>query len=292
MGRRSFTELMTLAPLDGDRFRAPLAPETRGTMFGGQFLAQGLMASQATVTGREPHSLHAYFLRPGAVDIPLELNVERVRDGRSFSARMVTAWQEGRELFRMAVSYHVSEPGSEYAGAVMPPVPPPEDVPLRYADFIRASAEPGKCSDFLECERTWDIRYIDPPTALPGEPVTDDQRMWMRLEEDLDEHPGLQQAALAYLSDATLIDQVLLPHGLRWEMSEVEGTSLDHAMWFLRPPRADEWLLLDQHVEATGNARGLATGRFFSPQGELVATCCQEGLVRWDSTAAPGAKPS
>ena len=281
MGEFSFTSLMELEPLGDDRFRAPLSPEVAGNMFGGQLLSQGLMAAQATVGEREAHSLHTYFLRPGEVDVPMELAVERVRDGRSFNARSVSGWQGHRELFRLLVSYHVAEPGAKYSGATMPSVPPPEDVTTTYADFHHEASGNDQFVVLRESRRAWDIRYVNPPTAPIGEPVTDDQRMWMRFHEKFAERPGLQRAALAYLSDATLIDHIALPHGLRWEMAQVSGTSLDHAMWFLRAPSADEWLLFDQHVESTGGARGVVSGRFFTRDGELIAVCCQEGLVRW-----------
>jgi acyl-CoA thioesterase-2 len=130
-----------------------------------------------------------------------------------------------------------------------------------------------------------DIRYVNPPTAPRGQPVTDSQLMWMRIPERLPDEPGVHQAALAYLSDSTLVDNVMLPLGLRWQDDDFEGTSLDHAMWFHRFARADDWLLFEQCVEATGAGRGLASGRFFTESGELVATCIQEGLMRWPRPA-------
>ena len=153
-----------------------------------------------------------------------------------------------------------------------------------HADGVFNEFRNDEFVDQRESKRPWDIRYINAPTGPLGEPVTDDQRMWMRLDEAIGEELELHQAALAYLSDATLIDHIVLPHGLRWESPDVDGTSLDHAMWFYRGARADEWLLFDQHVESTGDARGLVSGRFFTRSGELIATCCQEGLMRWDAT--------
>ena len=129
--------------------------------------------------------------------------------------------------------------------------------------------------------RPMDTRCIDPPAAPPGEPVLEDQRMWMRISERLPAGPSLHQAGLAYLSDSTLVDHVVLPHGRRWQDPALTGASLDHAMWFHNPVRADEWLLFDQTVEATGSGRGLATGRIFGADGTLAATCMQEGLIRW-----------
>lgn len=126
-----------------------------------------------------------------------------------------------------------------------------------------------------------DIRYVNPPAAPRGVSITEDQRLWMRISEPLDDDPATHATGLAYLSDSTLVDHVVLPHGQRWQDPRLVSTSLDHAMWFHRPFRADEWLLFDQRVESTGRGRGLASGRFFTEAGRLVATCMQEGLIRW-----------
>lgn len=275
----TFSRLIDLAPLGGDVFRAPAAPERTGRLYGGQFLAQGLVAAMQTSEGdRDVHSLHAYFLRPGDVDLPVELAVERIRDGRSFSARMIRALQNGRELFRMMVSLHVCESGDDFAGARMPDVPPPESVTFTYNEFSHSN---GRMPDWDGEARPMDIRYINPPGATPGAPVLEPQRMWMRIPETLGDAWAAHTAGLAYLSDSTLIDHVVLPHGRRWQDPALNGASLDHAMWFHRRARADEWLLFDQHVGATGGGRGFAHGRFFDHSGRLVASCAQEGLVRW-----------
>ncbi len=275
----SFLALMDLEARGEDRFVAPAAPERTGTMYGGQFLAQGLGATQRTVDrDRAPHSLHAYFLRTGDVNLPVQLDVERVRDGRSFSSRAVTASQQDRELFRMTVSFHVPEAGPAFAALEMPEAPAPEGVTLTYNAFSRAN---GEAEDWDGEARAMDLRYVNPPIAPPGEPVLEDQRLWMRVAEELPEDPGLHAAGLAYLSDSTLIDHAVLRHGRRWQDPRLVGTSLDHAMWFHGAARADEWLLFDQTVEATGGARGLTTGRLFDRGGRLVATCLQEGLIRW-----------
>ena len=275
----SFVALMALEAGDDDHFVAPAAPERSGTMYGGQFLAQGLGAAGRTIDGdRAVHSLHGYFLRTGDVSLPVEFEVERVRDGRSFSSRAVTARQRGRELFRMTASFHVPEPGLDFAAPTLPEVPPPESVALTYNAFSRAN---GEAEDWDGEARAMDLRYVNPPTAPPGEPVLEDQRVWMRVPEDLPDDPGLHAAGLAYLSDSTLIDHAVLRHGRRWQDARLVGTSLDHAMWFHRPARADDWLLFDQTVEATGGARGMTMGRLFDAAGALVATCAQEGLIRW-----------
>lgn len=271
--------MMALVETGPDRFTAPEAPEREGQMYGGQLLAQSLAAAARTVSSdRQAHSLHAYFLAPGDISSTVDLVVERVRDGRSFSSRSVSARQGGRELFRMVVSFHIAEPGEPFAGHPKPDVPPPEEVAMTYTEFSRSA---GKQQDWDIEARPMDTRCINPPAAPFGEPVLEDQRMWMRIPERLPADPGLHLAGLAYLSDSTLIDHVVLPHGRRWQEPGLTGTSLDHAMWFLNPVRADEWLLFDQAVEATGAGRGLATGRIFDARGKLVATCMQEGLIRW-----------
>jgi len=275
----AFMRMMALVEKGPDRFTAPEAPESEGRMYGGQLLAQSLAAAGRTVTDdRQAHSLHAYFLAPGDVSATVDLRVERVRDGRSFSSRCVSALQGGRELFRMVVSYHIDEPGEAFASHRKPDVPLPEQVSLTYADFSRSV---GENQEWDIESRPMDTRCINPAVAPLGEPVREDQRMWMRISERLPENPGMHRAGLAYLSDSTLIDHVVLPHGRRWQEPGLTGASLDHAMWFHGPVRADEWLLFDQTVEATGSARGLATGRIFDADGMLVATCAQEGLIRW-----------
>jgi acyl-CoA thioesterase-2 len=249
--------------------------------YGGQLMAQALAAAQRTVESERPvHSLHGYFLRPGAADQPLKLSVDRVRDGRSFSARAVTASQQGRELFRLLASFHVPEDGLEYSGPAMPEVPPPESVTFTYGQFTHA-VRPDYSGVWSGDARAMEVRYINPPTAPEGEPVTEDQRMWLRINGPLADDPALHAAALAYLSDSTLVDHVMLPHGYRWQDARLEGASLDHAMWFHRAARADQWLLFDQTVVATAGARGLVTARFYTAGGVLVATCTQEGLMRW-----------
>ena len=275
-----FAALMALEPDGGaDAFHAPPAPERAGRMYGGHLLALGLAAAGRTVAqDRAPHSLHGYFLRAGDVNEPLRVAVERVRDGRSFSVRCARVAQGERELFRSMASYQAPESGPAFAARRAPPAPPAETVNLTYNEFSRQA---GEGEDWDGEARPMDIRYINPPSPSPGEPVFEDQRMWMRIDHALDDDPALHYAALAYLSDSTLIDHATLPHGRRWQAPDLTGASLDHAMWFHRFARADAWLLFDQSVEATGGARGLATGRIFTAAGELAATCAQEGLLRW-----------
>lgn len=278
--KASFAALVVLTDTGEDRYAASAAPEKGGRMFGGQLLAQGMAAAQRTLGDeRRVHSLHAYFLRAGDVDSPLVLEVERVRDGRSFSARSVRVLQNDRELCRMLLSFHAVEDGLEYASAQMPDVPPPEEVSLTYNEFARAQqGDPDEAWDGEA--RPIDIRYIDAPTAAQGVPVREDQRMWMRIPERLPDSGNVHDAGVAYVSDSTVIDHILLPHGYRWHDGLFDGVSLDHAMWFHRRARADEWLLFDQTALWTGAGRGLANGRLFDMDGRLIATCTQEGLIR------------
>ena len=274
-----FTRIVTLQRLADARFLGAPSPDRGSQTYGGHLLAQTLAGAHATVgDDRRVHSLHAYFLRSGDPAQSLELVVERLRDGRSFSQRSVRALQNGQEVLRMIASFQIPEPGEEYAGAVMAEVPPPDEVTLTYAEHTRRESGGAHWSGDV---RPMDIRYVNPPSAPRGEPITEDQRLWMRINEPLGDDPATHATGLAYLSDSTLVDHVVLPHGQRWQDPRLQSTSLDHAMWFHRPARADAWLLFDQRVESTGRGRGLASGRFFAESGELVATCMQEGLVRW-----------
>lgn len=265
-------------------FAGPPAPERGGRTYGGQFLAQAVVAAYRTVSDdRRIHSLHGYFLRAGDVDLPTTWSVEEIRDGRSFSTRSVRGRQQGRDVFMMSASFHAPEAGFEFAPApdVGPAaVPPPDDVALTYVEF--SHRHPGlDTSDWFGQDRPMEIRYVNPPTAAEGVPVLEPQLTWTKLSEPQRDHHVDRDAGLAYLSDATLVDHVVLPHGYRWHDPRLTGASLDHAMWFHAPARADEWLLFDQRVEWTGGARGLATGRLYTAAGQLVATCTQEGLIRW-----------
>lgn len=278
-GGGALAALLDLQALGDDAFMAPAAPERHGRMYGGQLLAQGLLAASRTVAApRAPHSLHGYFLRAGAVDAPLRVEVERMRDGRSFSARAARVLQGGRELARLLISYQVPEPGAEFTARAMPPAPPANAVTMTYNAFSRQA---GEGEDWDGEARPMELRYVNPPDPRPGEPVLEDQRVWMRVPHPLGEDDALHHAAIAYLSDSTLIDHAALPHGRRWQEPSLNGASLDHAMWFHRPARADAWLLFDQSVEATGAARGFVTGRVYSEGGALVASCAQEGMLRW-----------
>ena len=279
----TFLDLLELRAEENGRFIAPPAPDKGARTYGGQFLAHSLRAAQLTVADdRHVHSTHSYFLRSGDVDSETVLEVDTIRDGRSFSQRQVVALQEGKEMFRTIVSFHVPEAGLDWAPPHEVSDIGPDDIELGYYDFWESLLPPEE-APWPGRDRPMDIQYVNPPLGAEGEAITEPQLMWMRLSEPLDAPRDLHDVGLAYLADATLVDHVMLPHGYRWQDERLTGASLDHAMWFHRPAPADQWLLYDQRVESTGASRGLASGRVLAPDGTLIATCMQEGLMRWSS---------
>ncbi|WP_327047768.1 acyl-CoA thioesterase II [Microbispora sp. NBC_01189] len=281
---KELLDLLDLEQIELDIFRGRSPEERFQRVFGGQVAAQALVAAGRTVPGdRMVHSLHAYFIRPGDPALPIVYNVDRVRDGRSFTTRRITAIQHGKAIFSMSASFHVEEPGVTHQAARMPEAPAPETLPTfqeRMRDVF--GDEPG-WRDLLSKPRPVDLRYVN---ALPWEAakdpslVTPENRVWFRYDADLPDDPLLHIVLAAYASDFTLVDTVLLAHGLAWGSSAVSGASLDHAMWFHRPFRADDWLLYAQESPWSGAARGLARGQMFTPSGELAVSVVQECLIR------------
>jgi acyl-CoA thioesterase-2 len=272
--------LLDLEPIELDIFRGRSPSDRRQRVFGGQVAGQALVAAGRTVPPDRPvHSLHAYFIRPGDPVVPIIYIVDRVRDGRSFTTRRVSAIQHGRVIFTLSASFHHPEPGPAHA-APMPQVPPPESVaPMveRLENFFGAPA-PG----FLR-NNPIELRSIGPLTfEAERDPAlrTDHNLVWLRADGDLPDDPLLHVCLMTYASDMTLLDSVLLRHGLSWVDGRTSGASLDHAMWFHRPFRADRWLLYAQRSPASGGARGLATGEVFTTEGDLVVSVVQEGLIR------------
>jgi acyl-CoA thioesterase II len=254
--------------------------ERRQRVFGGQVAGQALVAAGRTVPADRPvHSLHAYFIRPGDPTVPLIYVVEPVRDGRSFTTRRVTAVQHGKTIFTLSASFHRAEPGLEHADP-MPAVPDPEDVEST-ADRLRRLY--GPAAD----EHTWpnpiDIRHVGPLTdEASRDPslITSRNVVWLRADGELPDDPLLHVCLMTYASDMTLLDTVLLAHGTSWSEGLISGASLDHAMWFHRPFRADRWLLYVQDSPVASGALGLARGEVYSRDGELVVSVVQEGLLR------------
>ena len=275
---------MELRTEGDDVFVGPPSPDRGSRTYGGQFLAQSLRAAQRTVTDdRAVHSTHSYFLRSGDAAAPTELRVERLRDGRSFSQRQVVALQHGAEVMRSLISFHVPEDGLEWEQPITIDVAQPtvEQPYTDYGDVIE-TVLPLEEHPWPGRGRPMDVSYVNPPIASDGEPVTEPQLMWMRVHGPLGDDRALHDAGLAYLADLGMNPVILLPHGYSWRDDRLTEASLDHTMWFHRPAKADEWLFYDQRVESTSSGRGLASGRFYDLDGHLVATCMQEGLIRWN----------
>ncbi len=269
--------LLDLERIEENIFRGVSPPGSPVRVFGGQVAGQALVAAGRTVPGdRSVHSLHAYFIRPGDPDTPIVYQVDRTRDGRSFTTRRVVAEQRGETIFSLSASFQVAEEGMQH-GDEMPDVPAPDSLPT-FGETIGDLAERlGR-----DQPRPIDVRYVtDPPWVRRerGEQQAKNQ-VWMRADGSLPDDPLLHVCVAAFASDMTLLDSVLGRHGVYWGLDEVSGASLDHAMWFHQPFRADEWLLYDCSSPAASGARGLATGRFFTQDGRLVATVVQEGLLR------------
>jgi acyl-CoA thioesterase-2 len=255
--------------------------ERRQRTFGGQVAGQALVAAGRTVPADRPvHSLHAYFIRPGDPTVPLVYLVERVRDGRSFSTRRVTTVQHGKTIFTLSASFHRPEPGGFEHYAPMPEVPGPEEIE---PTSVRLRRLFGPAADEYTRDNPIDIRHVgplsaevkrDPSLALGGNVV------WLKADGDLPDDPLLHVCLMTYASDMTLLDTVLLAHGVSWSDGLITGASLDHAMWFHRPFRADQWLLYAQDTPSASGSRGLARGEVYTERGELVVSVVQEGLLR------------
>ncbi len=272
-------ELLDLEPIEVNLFRGVQPDEDRQRVFGGQVAGQALVAASRTVEPptRRVHSLHAYFLRPGDPSVPIVYEVDRLRDGRSFSTRRVVAIQHGRPIFNLQASFHDAEPGLDHHIAPPPDVPPPDSLP----DFrTRMAAHRDRLGDWYDRPRPIDTRYVPPDPALDPGSTSDGQIVWMRANGDLPDDPVLHACIVTYASDMTLLDTALRPFGMSSLHDDLMMASLDHAMWFHRPFRADAWLLYQQRALSSSSARGLAGGSIFSADGHLVVNVVQEGLIR------------
>ena len=275
---------MDIEPAGPDRWIAHSPDNGWVRVFGGQVIAQSLVAAQRTVEARGPHSLHAYFILGGDPTAPIELSVERVRDGRSFSVRRVVARQRGEIMFFMSVSFQVEEPGDLEHALPMPAVASPEQTPDPVE--LAAAASPQQAArvrEFFQRISPIELRPLDPRRYRPSTPgVLSDPRqsLWIRLKGPLPDDPAIHRAALVYLSDMTLIDTVLVAHGYTIARGQFQTASLDHAVWLHRPFRADDWLLYAQESPTAQGARGLTRGALYTRGGVLAATTVQEGLVR------------
>lgn len=272
--------VLDLEVIERNIFRGFVPPQPSQRVFGGLVIAQALVAASRTVPDRAPHSLHAYFILPGDPSMPIVYEVERVRDGRSFTTRRCVAIQAGRTIFDLFASFHIEEAGLEHQ-ALMPDVRDPDMLPT--ADDIQAKyghLMPPGLKNWFAGDRVIEIRPADLSRYDPSTPPKAVQNFWIRASKPLPDDPAIHRAALAYLSDMTLIDVTLAAHGRTLFEPAFQAASLDHAMWFHRPFRADEWLLYSQDSPNSAGARGLARGLLFTRDGKLAATVMQEGLIR------------
>jgi acyl-CoA thioesterase-2 len=271
--------LLDLEQIEVNIFRGRSPDERVQRVFGGQVAGQAMVAAGRTVPADRPvHSLHAYFIRPGDPAVPIVYTVDRVRDGRSFSTRRVSAIQHGKTIFTLSASFHRPEPGPEHAD-LMPAAPPPDTIEPNVARLARLLG-PEQMRPHMH---PIDVRSVGPLSAEAArDPAlrTTSNMVWLRVDAELPDDPLLHVCLMTYASDMTLLDSVLTGHGLSWQDGQTSGASLDHAMWFHRPFRADRWLLYAQESPTAYGARGLAHGQVFTSSGELVVSVMQEGLVR------------
>jgi len=273
----TLVKLLDLEPIEVNIFRGSSPDEDRQRIFGGQVAGQALVAAARTVgDDRQVHSLHAYFLRAGDPRVPVLYEVERVRDGGSFTTRRVVAIQHGKVIFNMSASFQVPEDGFDHA-AVMPDVPPPDDLPTMRERFVRAGIE---MTPWMDRPRPIDIRHVEWVEHGGRRSAEPRQNVWFRADGRLPDDPILHTIVLTYASDMTLLDTSTRPHGGTWFDPTTFMASLDHAMWFHRAFRADDWLLYAQDSPNATGGRGLSRGLVYTRTGTLVATVMQEGLIR------------
>lgn len=274
--------LLGLEKIEENLFRGQSQDLGWGRVFGGQVLGQALSAAAQTVPGdRQPHSLHAYFLRPGDVTRPIVYDVDRIRDGTSFTTRRVVAIQNGHAILNLAASFQIEESGFEHQDS-MPDAPSPESLPTEQERFAKHAARmPKILRERALAERPYELRIVttedDPFAPTPRPPA---RMVWMRTASQLPDAPALHRYLLAYASDYAFLTTSLLPHGVTWLTPSIQVASLDHIMWFHQPFRVDEWLLHVIDSPKAHGARGLVRGRVFTRDGRLVASTAQEGLIR------------
>jgi len=268
--------LLDLETIEENTYRGRHPEEERQRTFGGQVAAQALMAAGRTVEHGRVHSLHSYFLRPGNPKMPILYEVDRIRDGRSFTTRRVVAIQQGRAIYNMQASFHTEETSLEHQFP-MPKVPGPETIaPL----FERVKDEFGPIDEWFKRQHPIDQRFIGELPWSPQRNREPRQRLWIKADGQLPDDPLLHACVVTYASDMSLFDAILAPHSVRWDDGSFMGASLDHCMWFHRDLRADDWLLYDTDSPIAHGGRGLARGFLFSQSGDLVVSMVQEGLTR------------
>ncbi|MCK0197853.1 acyl-CoA thioesterase II [Ancylobacter sp. 6x-1] len=279
-----FHRLLDLEPIEVNLFRGTNPPPEwlviAKRVFGGQVLAQALVAAQRTVEDIAAHSMHAYFILAGDPQVPIVYEVERVRDGRSFATRRVVAVQHGRPIFIMSVSFHRGEPGFEHSFALPEGVPAPEDIPPMAERGAALARLPERVRAYWTRVRPIELRPVHLDRPPEGTGAGGRQYIWFRTVGPVPDVPELHRAMLAYTSDMTLLETTLIEHGTSVFNDEILAASLDHALWLHRPFRIDDWLLYAQDSPAAGSGRGLARGLIHDRAGRIVASVAQEGLIR------------
>jgi acyl-CoA thioesterase-2 len=261
-----------------DLFQGPSQWMPHGRVFGGQVLAQSLVAASRTVENRAVHSMHGYFLRPGDINLPITYSVDRLRDGRSFGTRRVQAFQKDEPIFSMIASFQEHDPGLEHQDDFPADIPDPETLPSA-ADLMGDNPHP--VAQYWSKARPFDMRHVGSPIyfKVEGKPVAH-QAVWLKSLGVMPDDQNLHTAALAYASDYSILESIYRRHGISWSKPGLKSASLDHAMWFHRPARVDQWMLYMQESPSAQGGRGLALGKIFNTRGELLATVAQEGMVR------------
>jgi acyl-CoA thioesterase-2 len=278
---KSLVDTLALERIEVNLFRGHAPKDEGPRIFGGLVIAQALLAGYGTVDESLCHSLHCYFLRPGDPSIPILYEVDRARDGRTFTARRVTAIQHGEQIFNMAASFQRPEDGLEHQD------PPPDAAgPENLADeedLRRALMEslPARVRQMAERHRPIDMRPVDPADFMPDAPAEPVQLVWMRAAQPIGADPVFNQAALAYASDMSLLSTSMRPHGMSWRTPGIQTASIDHAIWFHRPCDFNEWCLYVQRSPSASGSRGFNLGAVYSRDGRLVASTAQEGLIRY-----------
>jgi acyl-CoA thioesterase-2 len=279
-------KVMTLERLELDLFRGQSRDIGSPQVFGGQVLGQALVAATATAEGRVVHSLHAYFLRRGDFNAPIVYEVDRALDGKHFSSRRVVAIQHGRQIFNMSASFQAAESGLEHQ-TPPPPVPPPEDLENVETHYARiADSAPPAVRRLLERKRPFEFRPVNPTDFLRKEKLPPLKYVWVRAIDALPDDEALHRCLLAYVSDYYLLDTALMPHAVSLVSNRLIIASIDHAMWFHRSVRVDDWLLFATDSPSASGARGFTRGSVFTRDGRLVASASQEGLIRPKSPEA------
>ena len=274
-------ETLALERIEVNLFRG-LAPRDQGPrIFGGLVIAQALLAAYRTVEKSLCHSIHCYFLRPGDPTIPILYDVDRARDGRSFTSRRVTAIQHGEQIFNLAGSFQHPEDGLEHQDP-MPDAPTPDELADENELRRKLTANlPPLMRQMADRPRPIDMRPVDPENFMAKKPAAPVQNVWMRASQPIGEDPVFNQAVLAYASDMSFLSTSMRPHGVSWQTGGLQTASIDHAIWFHRTCNFNEWHLFAQKSPSASGSRGFNLGEIYSQDGRLVASCAQEGLMRY-----------